>query len=367
MKVVLAVFQLDRRGGKERDCLAVARALHARGHDVAIVTTSKATPDLAPWRVTSLRKRGLSNHARMRNFAGAVNAYAESEHPDAVLAFERIPGADFHYAADAPIAARKSGWRARLPRLRIYLALERGVFAPPSRTRVFFLTARQRDDYAAAYGFDAARGIVLPLILHDERYDAARHPADRERIRAELKLPQHAVVAVSVAVKPKQKGVDRTLEALADHPALHLLVAGAPDDWIMQQARARGIAERVHVLPYVANVMDLMFAADFLIHPARAEAAGQVIGEALLAGTPAIVSDICGYAGEVRRSGAGLVVPEPFDPRVFSDRIKAMLDRLPQMRERARAEAAQLQQQRGRWLEVIVEAVEAGGAKPATH
>lgn len=361
MKVVLAIFQLDRRGGKERDCLAVAGALQARGHDVAIVTTSGPAPDLAPWQVTSLRRRGLSNHIRMRNFAAAVKAHAEAERPDAVLAFERIPGADFYYAADAAVAnARKSGWRAWLPRRRTYLALERGVLAPPSRTRLFFLTARQRDEYAAAYGFDAARAIVLPLILHDERYDAAQHPADRARIRTDLELPHDAIIAVSVAVKPKQKGVDRTLDALADHPALHLLAAGATDDWIMRQARARGLAGRVHVLPYVANVMDLMFAADFLVHPARTEAAGQVIGEALLAGTPALVSEICGYAGEVQRSGAGLVVPEPFDPRVFSERIGAMLERLPEVRERARAEAARLQRQRGRWLEVIVEAIETG-------
>lgn len=360
MKVALAIFQLDRRGGKERDCLAVARALRARGHEVAIATTTRAPADLASLRVVSLPRRGLSNHVRMRNFASAVKAYAENERPNAVLAFDRIPGADFHFAADAAIAARKSGWRAWLPRRRTYLALERGIFAPPSRTRVFFLTERQRDDYAAAYGFDASRAIVLPLILHDERYEAAKHPADRERIRAGLRLPRDAIVAVAVAVKPRQKGVDRTLDALPCHPALHLLVAGSSDDWIMRQARARGIAERVHVMPYVANVMDLMFAADFLVHPARTEAAGQVIGEALLAGTPALVSGICGYASEVQRSGAGLVVPEPFDPRVFSEQIKAMLERLPEMREHARAEATWLQQQRGRWLEVIAEALEAG-------
>ena len=358
MKVVLAVFQLDSRGGKERDCLAVARALKAHGHDVTIVTTSKASPDLSPWRVTALAKRGLSNHARMRNFANDVKNLATVEPPDAVLAFERIPAADFYYAADAAIAMRKSGWRAWLPRLRTYLALERGVFAPPSRTRVFFLTERQRDEYVAAYGFDIAHAIVLPLILHDERYEAAKHPAARETTRSHLKLPQDAIVAVSVAVKPKQKGVDRTLEALADHPSLHLLIAGASEDWIAQQARARGIAERVHILPYVANVMDLMFAADFLAHPARTEAAGQVIGEALLAGTPAIVSDICGYAREVQQSGAGLVVPEPFDPHVFSGQIRTMLNDLPQMKASARAKAAHLQRQRGQWLKVIVDAVE---------
>ena len=295
----------------------------------------------------------------MRNFARAVRAAIDAERPDAVLTFDRVPGADFHFAADAAIAARKAGWRSWLPRRRTYLALERGVFAPPSQTRLFFLTERQRDEYAAAYGLEPSRAIVLPLILHDERYDAATEPANRERVRDELKLPRDAVVAVSVAVKPKQKGVDRTLAALADHPALHLVIAGSSDGWIMQQARASNIAERVHVLPYVANVMDLMLAADFLAHPARNEAAGQVIGEALLAGTPAIVSAICGYADEVQRSGAGLVIPEPFDPRGFSAQLTIMLDRLPQMQATAKAAAGRLQEQRGRWLAVIAETIEA--------
>jgi UDP-glucose:(heptosyl)LPS alpha-1,3-glucosyltransferase len=365
MKVVLAVFQLEGRGGKERDCLAVARALRERGHDVVIATTSQATSDLALLRVTTLPRQGLSNHARMRNFAQAVKTATEAERPDAVLAFDRVPGADFHFAADAAVAVRKPGWQTWLPRRRTYLALERGVFAPPSQTRFFFLTERQRDEYAAAYGFDASRAVVLPLILHDERYDAAKAPANRERIRDELNLPRDAVVAVSVAVKPRQKGVDRTLAALADHPALHLLVAGSSDDWIMQQAHTSGIAERVHVLPYVANVMDLMVAADFLAHPARNEAAGQVIGEALLAGTPAIVSAICGYADEVQRSGAGLVISEPFEPHAFSEQLTIMLNHLPQMRDGAKAAAVRLQEQRGRWLEVIAETIEAETAHKA--
>lgn len=38
------------------------------------------------------------------------------------------------------------------------------------------------------------------------------------------------------------------------------------------------------------------FAADYLIHPARKEAAGMVLAEAAAARLPAIVTDICGYA-----------------------------------------------------------------------
>ena len=89
-----------------------------------------------------------------------------------------------------------------------------------------------------------------------------------------------------------------------------------------------------------------------------------MIGEALLAGTPAIVSAICGYADEVQRSGAGFVVPEPFDPRIFSQQLKAILDHLPQMKDNAKAEAIRLQSQRRRWLMVISEMIEAEQKRP---
>ncbi|HEX7792028.1 MAG TPA: glycosyltransferase family 4 protein [Afipia sp.] len=363
MKFVLAVFQISKRGGKERDCLAVAEHLAARGHDVTVVTTSPNADVPHPLHAVTLARSGISNHARARNFANAVAGYAAAERPDALIAFERIPGADFYFAADAAIAPRLSGFGSLLPRRRTYLALERGVAGRRAATRIFFLTQRQRDEYAALYRLEPSRGILLPLILHDERYDAIAAPADRSRIRAQLGLPEHAIIGVSIAVQPRQKGVDRSLAAAAAHPGLHLAIAGSSEDWMKQQARTLNIADRVHILPYVQNVMDLMRAGDFLIHPARAEAAGQVIGEALLAGTPAIVSGICGYGEAITSSGAGIVLPEPFTQPALVDAISAMLEQLPEMRQAAAAESIKQWPLRGRWLSVIADEVEAHAAK----
>jgi UDP-glucose:(heptosyl)LPS alpha-1,3-glucosyltransferase len=357
MNIFLALFQTGKRGGKERDALAVASHLAGRGHEVTLLTT---TPDVTipALRVVTLPRKGFSNHARARHFAKAVIRSAAAARPDALIAFERIPGADFFFAADAAMAPRLGGAGAFLPRKRTYRALERGVAGPSARTHVFFLTQRQRDDYAAIYGLDPARGTVLPPILHDERYRAIALPSGRDRIRAELNLPAQAVLAAAIAVQPKQKGVDRSLAALPAFPDLHLLVAGSSEDWIMTQARALEVAGRVHVLPYADNVMALLSAADVLLHPARAEAAGQVIGEALLAGTPAIVSGICGYGDAVARSGAGVVLPEPFAADAYARAIATTLQHLPQMRAAAAAESRRLLSLQGRWLTVIADTVE---------
>jgi UDP-glucose:(heptosyl)LPS alpha-1,3-glucosyltransferase len=360
MKIALAIFQLETLGGKERDCLAVAAHLQQRGHDLTLVTT-RATPRELP--VAIVPRKGFSNHGRARHFAKAVIDYRDRHRPDLLLSFERVPGADFHYAADAAVAARMTGAKSFLPRQRTYLQLERGVFENP-RARFFFLTEAQRDQYAVHYDFDSARGTVLPVILHGERFEAARTTAEPNATRGKLGLPLNATVALAVAVKPKQKGLDRSLDALARFPNLHLVSAGSTDPWIVEQAKALKIADRIHVLPYGTNVMDLMAMADFLLHPARAEAAGQVIAESLLAGRPAIVSGICGYAGDITRSGAGLVLREPFDPQDLIAAMTSMLERLPAMTAAAQAESNRLQSQRGRWLSVIADAIETATPAP---
>lgn len=95
---------------------------------------------------------------------------------------------------------------------------------------------------------------MLPPILHDERYRAIAAPTERDRIRAQLNVPAQAVLAAAIAVQLQAERRRPQLAALPAFPDLHLLVAGSSDDWIMDQARALKIADRVHVLPYADNV-----------------------------------------------------------------------------------------------------------------
>ena len=362
MKVVLAIFKLDKQGGKERDCVAVARHLQLRGHDVTVMTTSAEVADIGDLRIETLRVRGLANHVLLREFARAVISRKQRAEPDVLLAFERIPGCDYHYVADG--AAILRAWRllAWPPRRRSKLALERAVFASPSTTQLFFLTERQRDEYCIAYDFEPSRASVLPMVLHDDRYAAARQQTGGQW-RSDLQIPDDALMAVSVAVDPKLKGVDRSLAALKLYPKLHLVVAGSDAAWLHRQVVRHDLETRVRIVPYVSEVMELIAAADFMLHPARSEAAGQVIGEALLAGVPVLATAACGYVGEIERSGAGLVLPEPFQHEALVNGLATMIDTLPALRAAAAARAKTLHQQRGAWLSAIAGSLERGARK----
>lgn len=363
MRVILAVFQLEKLGGKERDCLAIGRFLFERGHDVTVVTTSMAKDLSLPFRAVLLRRSGVFNHVRARAFGQAVVEHSGTAKCDVLIAFEKIPGADYYYAADIAIARARDSVLPWLPRHRARLALERGVFENTAQTRVFFLTERQRGAYAAAYGFDAARGTLLPLILHDERFEAAQAKNDRASLRDLLKLPRNAIIGIAVAVAPIQKGVDRTLAMLAERRDLHLVIVGSTDSRVDQQIKKLNLEDRVRMVPYVSNIMQFLHAADFLVHPARLEAAGQVIIESLLAGIPAIVTEICGYASEIEKSGAGVVLPEPYRQGAFLDAISDMIERLPSLQAAAGAASARLMQSRGQWLYAVAQELESREAQ----
>jgi len=355
MKIALAVFQIRTLGGKERDCLAVADMLIERGHDVTIVTTAASPEAKSRFPIALVRERGFTNHGRAAGFAASVIDYRQQARPDVLIAFDRVPGADFFFAADAAVALRLSTASRWLPRGRSYLRLERGVFANP-RARFFFLTDTQRNEYAAIYDFAPSQGTVLPVILHDERYHAALSISDAAK--EHFGLPDGVVTAISIAVQPRQKGLDRAMEAIAKFPNVHLVSVGSADRRFTAQARKLGMANRFHAVPYATNVMDMIAAADFLIHPARAEAAGQVIAEALLAGRPAIVSGLCGYGSEIARSGAGFVLPEPFNQNDLDKALSDMIETLPEMKAAATKAASRLQEQQGRWLTIIAEVIE---------
>lgn len=356
MKVMLAVFQLDKRGGKERDCVAIARDLARRGHDVTILAASANLADFSDLHIVVVPVTGFTNHTRARRFAGAVQDARLRERPDVLLAFERIPGADFFYAADATAILRKPSRLSSPFRRQSHLALEREVLSALSQTHVFFVTARQRDEYVAAYGLDPSRATVLPMILHDDRFEALPSgSAAPDRTSGEAR---DSLRAVSIAVNPKLKGVDRTLEALLAFPQVNLVIMGARPRWLLGRVARLGLGGRVQVLPYSSDVMQAIIASDFMIHPARSEAAGLVIGEALLAGVPAVVSGLCGYAAEIEASGAGIVLAEPFQQAALVTAIAHMIASLPGMRKAAVEQSQRIRRQRGAWLSTIAERIE---------
>ena len=65
-----------------------------------------------------------------------------------------------------------------------------------------------------------------------------------------------------------------------------------------------------------------MKSADLLVHPAREEAAGNIIIEAMVSGLPSIVSKEVGFASEVENFKAGEVLHDLFSQDEFNQLLE---------------------------------------------
>ncbi|MBL0716563.1 MAG: glycosyltransferase, partial [Desulfosarcina sp.] len=86
-----------------------------------------------------------------------------------------------------------------------------------------------------------------------------------------------------------------------------------------------GVAERVYFLGGRNDIPELLAASDILLHPAYHENTGTVLIEALAAGLPVIVTEVCGYSFHIKNADAGKIIPSPFQQKTFNNILLSML------------------------------------------
>ena len=134
--------------------------------------------------------------------------------------------------------------------------------------------------------------------MDDGTRNAARSGKDR--------VPDVGIYSVlKVLTRPSYaEGFDTLFSAWCDLCRVpewdaHLLVAGSGAElgaWQARAARRGDVATRMTFLGYRTDMPALMAAADLLVHPARYEAYGLGVHEALCCGVPAVVSASAGVA-----------------------------------------------------------------------
>lgn len=152
-------------------------------------------------------------------------------------------------------------------------------------------------DLALAHRYRGRQRVVENAVA-----DLSGRPLRRFRARGRINL-------LFVGRLDHQKGVDILLEAFAravrHNPALHLHLVGASPE------ERAGLPQHPHVTWHgwqsPQAVAQRYAEADVTILPSRWEGLPMVLLESLRAGTPVMVSDVCGQGGLV--GGAGLAVP----------------------------------------------------------
>lgn len=321
MQLAFCIYKYFPFGGLQRDFLQIAKACQQQGHNIRIYVMKWQGEQPQNMEIILVPQKGFSNNVRNENYHRWVQNHLKQHPTDRVIGFNKMPNLDVYFAGDTCFAEKAShkGFFYRISsRCRHYLAFEKAVFSPQSQTKLMMLTHSQINEFIKHYQTPKERFFILPPGIAINRKYHQQSASIGQQFRQNNHIDPDAFVIVQIGSDFKRKGVDRSLQAIAALPdelkqrIVYLVIGQDNPDAYQKLAATLHIEDNVRFYAGRDDIPDFLFAANLLLHPARQEAAGMVIVEALAAGVPVIVSGISGYAYHVESAQAGVVLDEPY-------------------------------------------------------
>ena len=169
---------------------------------------------------------------------------------------------------------------------------------------------------------------VIPYGQNPARFDAITPAA----------LPnRRSLTLVCVSRLFHRKGHAYLLDAFAQlnlDATLYLVGTGEHRPQLEALASQLGIADRVEFLGWRSDALQIIAAADVLVHPSLEDALSQALIEALMLGIPIVATDISGARDTLGDGRFGTLVP-PADANAFRDALRGVIAGLSAARARA--------------------------------
>jgi glycosyltransferase involved in cell wall biosynthesis len=333
-------------GGIPRAASATARALAARGHDVTVCTTDACRPD-ARLSSASLRSSGRLDVRVFRNVSNAAAYHLQFFTPIGLNAYLRDHAREFdvahvHGCHHLPGALAVRHLRqAGVP----YVVTTHGTAPYLERRRlakrVFDATVGRRflEDAARVIAVSSAEREQLTRFgLPADSITVVPNPVDISDLgvfpgafRRRLGLGAGAPIVLFLGKLTAQKRVDVLARAVAalGRAEVSLVIAGndmGAGRPLRRLIHRLGIGHQVVFAGLLTGAERLcaLADADVVVYPSAGEVFGLVPVEALLCGTPVIVSDDSGCGEVIREIGGGLRVPMG-DTSALRDAIEVVL------------------------------------------
>lgn len=336
MQIAFCLYKYFPFGGLQRDFMRIALACQARGSAVRVYTLEWRGDIPLGFEVLLVPVRAVTNQGRYARFSTWVGNHLATHPVERVVGFNKMPGLDVYFAADACYEDKARTLRGTLYRMsrryRHFSAYEAAVFDARGRTEILMISPLQKPLFQKYYGTPDERFHLLPPGIAPDRRAPANAPEIRAEFRREFGLEEGELLLLQIGSGFKTKGLDRTLKAIAAMPQglrrrCRLVAIGDDDPKLFRgQARALGLAGHVSILRGRGDIPRFLLGADLLLHPAYNENTGTVLLEALVAGLPVLTTAVCGYAHFIVEAEAGLVIPEPFEQERLDQSLARMLD-----------------------------------------
>ena len=202
---------------------------------------------------------------------------------------------------------------------------------------------------------DAERGQLRAIGIADERIRVIPHPVNLTemhtvtpgRFRERFHVPWRQIVLYLGKLTPR-KNIELLVDAFASMlpRPVGLVIAGndmGSGAAIRRRVEARALGDRTLFTGLLRGQERLEALADatLVAYPSRHEVFGLVPIEALLCGTPVVVSDDCGCGEVISRTGGGRVVAEG-NRRALTEAMDSMLSHPQRWRDAAHAAGEQV-------------------------
>jgi glycosyltransferase involved in cell wall biosynthesis len=322
-------------GGAERQTLALAERLAARGHDCELAHVkgeAALVAGLAP-RLARVRSLEAKRYLDARALGALARCFGTCR-PEAVVAAN---GYALMYAGlarraarlCAPLVATFHTTRLLGAKQRAQMALYRPFYWSARCT--VFVSERQRRHWRLR-GLLSRRNEVIHNGVDIEAFCDLCVPGERARLRAAFGFaPQDYVIGMSALLRPEKNHV-QMVEAVArlrdrGVPARALLIGdGEMRPAIEARARELGVADAVVITGFQTNVRPFLAAIDVAVLCSTAvETFSLAALEAMALGKPVVLSEIGGAAEMVFPGHNGFLFPVG-DTDALVDRLLRLAD-----------------------------------------
>ena len=324
-KIAILLYKYFPYGGLQKDFLATAKELLSRGHELKIFTRSWEGDIPEGLDVIQLGETGFTNHSRNKKFVKKVFDEINKYSPEIIFGFNKIPGLDLYFAADtcfAKQAHNKNTLQKYTKRFKQSLDYENLVFSKESNTQILLLNKNQHDEFKAIYSTQSERMTIIPPGI-----DSNWNHEEDINLHNLFGIPIEDKIILFVGSDFSRKGLDRAILGLDHLQSINidssLIVIGDDDKKpFLNSVKEHSLNNKVFFLGPRDDVASFMKSADLLVHPAREEAAGNIIIEAMVSGLPSIVSKEVGFASEVENFNAGEVLHDLFSQDEFNQLLE---------------------------------------------
>jgi len=315
-KFVLIIYKYFPFGGAQRDMMLLAEKL-SKTVSVEILTMEwngiKPPKNI---KIKLLKNNAFFNHNKYSTFQQKALEYIESQKDSISIAFSKLSGFDFYYAADSCFAFKnKNFFLNLLPRNRFFLKQEKEIFSNYSHTKILSISEKENLIYHTIFKTNDKKIIFIPPFIDKKFFVFSKIALDP--LKGYFSKNKKFILFVGSGFKTK--GLDRSIHAFASLPDsiqknYNFAIFGKDKAIKYQKLIDKyGLNDSIKIFEGHNDIHKVMRSASLLIHPARYENTGLILLEALSQNLPIITSENCGYSHYVENHIPSIVLKNPFE------------------------------------------------------